>query len=301
MRRLIINADDFGLTSGVNRAIADAHTRGLVTSATLMAGGPAVEEAIRIALGAPHLSTGCHVVLVDGSSLLAAREIPTLAAKPDSQGARFRNRLNGFAVRALMARLNPEEIEAEAVAQISRLQAAGIAVSHLDTHKHTHMFPVVRRALLRAARTCGVMAVRNPFAPSRPMPFLDLSRRPTLWKRYVETRALRLLATGFRREVTQAGMFTTDGSFGIIETGALDLDLFEDVVASIPDGTWEFVCHPGYNDADLGRVGTRLRDSRLRELEALTSDRARLALEQRGIELITYRDLVAKMQAPAGC
>jgi predicted glycoside hydrolase/deacetylase ChbG (UPF0249 family) len=91
--------------------------------------------------------------------------------------------------------------------------------------------------------------------------------------------------------VRQFGLRTPDGSFGVVSTGALDLRLFEAIVEAIPDGTWEFVCHPGYNDAELASVRTRLRESRQRELEVLTSAEARQALERRGIQLISYREL----------
>ncbi len=86
-------------------------------------------------------------------------------------------------------------------------------------------------------------------------------------------------------------MVTTDGTFGVLSTGALDLPLFEAIVGCIPEGTWEFVCHPGYNDADLARIPTRLRESRERELAVLMSKRARAALEKCGIELMSYRDV----------
>jgi predicted glycoside hydrolase/deacetylase ChbG (UPF0249 family) len=86
-------------------------------------------------------------------------------------------------------------------------------------------------------------------------------------------------------------MRTTDGSFGVVATGALDLALFDAMVEAIPEGTWEFVCHPGHNDAELASVRTRLRDSREKELAVLTSPLAREALERRGIQLISYRDL----------
>jgi predicted glycoside hydrolase/deacetylase ChbG (UPF0249 family) len=86
-------------------------------------------------------------------------------------------------------------------------------------------------------------------------------------------------------------MRTPDGSFGVLSTGALDLELFKAIVDVIPDGTWEFVCHPGYNDADLASVQTRLRESRKMELDVLISPEARQALDSRGIELISYRDL----------
>jgi predicted glycoside hydrolase/deacetylase ChbG (UPF0249 family) len=287
----MINADDFGLTSGVNRAVVEAHSGGVVTSTTLMANAPAFAEAAQFAVQTPQLAVGCHVVLLDGSPLLPASEIKSLAAA-HTEGGQLAASLGSFAARALTGRLDPAEIEAEACAQIRRLQSAGLTVTHVDTHKHAHVFPVVWRALLRSAQACGIRALRNPFVPSRPLPLSDIIRRPKLWKRYLEVLSLRSVAQRFRRAVQDAGIITTDGSFGIVETGALDLPLFEAAISCIPDGTWEFVCHPGYDDPDLARAKTRLRESRRLELQVLTSPRAHQALERHGIHLISYRDLV---------
>src|SRR5215467_5532492 len=126
VRRLIINADDFGYTAGVNRAIIDAHTRGVVTSSTLMANGPSFSEAVQLASSVPKLSIGCHIVLIDGVPLTAPHQVRTLT----NGDAQFRDGLRSFAARALAGRLSPDEIAAEATAQIRNLQNAGITVSH---------------------------------------------------------------------------------------------------------------------------------------------------------------------------
>ncbi len=294
MRRLIVNADDFGFTAGINRAIVEAHTRGIVTSSTLMANGRAFEDAVRLAATVPRLSVGCHVVLIDGEPVLDAARLPSLTSA-HSAGARFRDGLKSFAVRALAGRMDPDEIELEVSAQIRKLQAAGIHVSHLDTHKHTHLFPAVLRPLLRAARACGVHAVRNPFGPRRPLNSSELLIRPTLWARYAEVRILRTLASKFRDAAKREGMVTPDGTLGIVVTGALNEKLFRVIAEIIPEGTWEFVCHPGYNDDDLKCAKTRLRESRETELRILTRPEARNLLLNHGIELISYRELL-----PAG-
>jgi hopanoid biosynthesis associated protein HpnK len=290
VRRLIINADDFGFTSGVNRAIAEAHARGVVTSATLMARGPAFTEASQLAQTLPQLSVGCHVVLIDGEPVLAGNQISTLV---DAQRtpSRFREGLKNFAARSLTGRFNPEEIEAEARAQIRQVQAAGIIVSHVDTHKHTHLFPAVLRPLLRAAVTCGVRAIRNPFGPRFPFRSTNLLAKPGFWTRYAQVRLLCRFAGKFREAVDQEGFSTPDGTLGIEVTGGLDQKLFRAIAQSIPDGTWEFVCHPGYNDADLRAAKTRLRESREMELRVLTLPAARQLLAEQGITLISYRDL----------
>jgi hopanoid biosynthesis associated protein HpnK len=286
VRRLIINADDFGLTHGVNRAIAEAHQHGVVTSATLMANGAAFEDAARIARSAPRLGVGCHVLLVDGSPILESAQVSSLLTSPD--GKQFGTGIAKFSLRALSGRLESSQVEAEVTAQIRKLQSAGIAVSHLDSHKHTHMFPSVFRPLLHAARECGVRAVRNPFDVIR----ISLAAgRPGLWKRYGEVKLLRNLANQFRKATQEAGVITPDGTLGIAVTGALDDRLFRLIIEKLPEGTWEFVSHPGYDDAELDGVQTRLRESREQELLVLKSPQTRDLLARSGIELISYRDL----------
>ena len=287
MRRLIINADDFGLTPGVNRAISDAHRNGIVTSATLMANSGAFGAAVECAKTMPRLSVGCHVVLVDGEPILPRDQVPTLLV----DGTRFRNGFGEIAKSTLRKKINPAEIEAEVTAQVRRIQQARVKVSHVDSHKHVHMLPLMGAAVIRAASACGIRAIRNPFVPVKPLAVAHLLRRPHLWTRYTETKILRRYHRQFRQMVSDSGMVTPDGSFGVVSTGALDLDLFRAIVGSIPYGTWEFVCHPGYVDEALGTIRTRLRESREKELQVLTSDDARRALAEHGIELISYSDL----------
>ena len=292
MRRLIINADDFGLTSGVNRGILEAYRHGVVTSATIMANGPAFSEASTLAKSVPGLDVGCHVVLVDGCPLLPASEIATLASARESD-AHFHGGLAGFAARVLAGKIAPDQIEAEATAQIRKTLAAGVIVSHFDTHKHTHLFPAVLRPLLRAAAKCGVRALRNPFPPEGVVPLAMLFSRIGLWKRYVQLSYLRRFAEQFRLAVREAGLLTTDGTLGVAITGLLNRQLFQNLVERLPEGTWEFVCHPGYNDADLQATRTRLKASRARELEVLSSSEARLVLARQDVELISFRDLAS--------
>jgi chitin disaccharide deacetylase len=283
VRRLIVNADDFGLTAAVNRGIVEGHARGIVTSSTLMATGPAFSDAVQAATA--NLSVGCHVLLLDGQPVCDPRQIPSLT---NTASREFERDLTTFATRALCGRINAGDIQAEAEAQIRKLQSAGVQVSHVDTHKHAHIFPQVLRPLLRAAQACGVRAVRNPYGK---VALSVIASRPKLWKRYWETTVLNVFAEKFRRSVADAGMKTPDGSLGVVVTGALDERVFQLVLESIPEGTWELVCHPGYNDAELDKIRTRLRDSRETELRLLTSTEAKQILAQNGVELISYQDL----------
>jgi predicted glycoside hydrolase/deacetylase ChbG (UPF0249 family) len=295
VRRLIVNADDFGMTAGINRAIAEAQEHGIITSASLMAKSRAFDEAAALARSLtennPHFSVGCHVVLLDGDSVLPGARVASLLPRGAQNGSHLRSSLYDFALAALRGKLQPDEIEAEATAQIERLQAAGIKPSHFDTHKHAHMFPTVLRPLLRAARARGVPAVRNPFGQVWPLPLGEVLRQRQLWKRFAQLSVLRNFAGKFREEVEAHGLRTADGSLAVLATGILDIKLFTRIMESIPEGTWEFVCHPGYNDAELDQVRTRLRASRAQELELLTSAAAREVLQHHGIELISYREL----------
>jgi chitin disaccharide deacetylase len=266
-----------------------AHTDGVVTSATLMANGPAFCEVAELAKQLPRLSIGCHLVLIDGEPVLPPARVPSL-----TQSGRFRDDLKTFAARAVTGQIDVTEIAVEATAQIRRVQAAGICVSHFDTHKHTHIFPKVLRPLLLAATECGVRAVRNPFGPRLPLRSSELLKRPSLWTRWTEMRVLGTFAAKFREAVQRGGFVTPDGALGIEVTGMLDETLFTAIATSFPEGTWEFVCHPGYNDNDLQSAKTRLRESRELELRVLTLPRAREILAQQGIELISYRDLAER-------
>ena len=289
MRRLIINADDFGLTAGVNRAIVEAHQRGVVTSATMMANAGAVGDAVTCALQT-RLSVGCHVVLIDGAPLLPPRDVSSLVVA-DGAGACFHDSWLRFAARALRRHFDEDQIAAEVEAQIRKIQQRGLPVTHVDSHKHVHLLPSVLAPMLRAAKACGVRAVRNPFAPIKPLALAHLLRRPRLLTRYSEVKLLRRFSSEFRSTVEAAGMATTDGTFGIVATGSLDEQLFAAIVGSLPEGTWELVCHPGYCDQDLRAVRTRLRESREQELRVLTSEGARHMIEAAGVELISYADL----------
>ncbi|MGZ4876862.1 MAG: carbohydrate deacetylase [Candidatus Angelobacter sp.] len=285
MHRLIVNADDFGLTAGVNRAIAEGNRAGVVTSATLMANAQASEAAIDLARAQPSLKTGCHVVLIDGVPL--TENLPSLT----NGSPRFRTSLKQFAIAAVRKQIATEEIRREVEAQIRKIQSRGITLTHVDSHKHTHMFPHVLRPVLRAAKTCGIRAIRNPFEPLRSWPAGMVLGSPGLWLRSAGVMAFQMFAGEFRRALNEEGMVSTDGTVGIAVTGMLDQRKLLGILEALPDGTWELVCHPGYSDADLQAAGTRLTQSREVELSALTSAETKTALAQRQIELISYADL----------
>ncbi len=279
MGRLIINADDFGLTAGVNRAISELHQAGVLTSATLMARAGATADAIRIARATPSLGIGCHVVLVDGEPMLPPHEIPSLV---DEKTGCFPPSLTTFLRRLFTGRIRSAEIEAEAAAQIGSLDSSGLCLTHIDTHKHTHMFPPVLLPLLRAARSAGIRAVRNPFEPE----WAVRATPRASFVRTAEVMALRRLGPLFRRMIARENIATTDGTIAVAGTGTFNSDTVRALLNELPEGTWELVTHPGYNDADLDKVRTRLRASRDIERQSLSAVR-----EFPSIDLISFAEL----------
>jgi len=276
-----------------------------------MANGAAFADAVTAARSTPNLSVGCHVVLVDGTPVSPPGALDTLLAIRSAEPEKFYSSLSAFAARAMLGGFDRDQLVAEVTAQIRKIQAAGLEVTHLDSHKHAHIFPEILAALLRAARICGVRAIRNPIVPINAIPARQFKGKPRLWKRYGQVRMLHSFSRQFRERTKRAGLLTPDGVVGIIETGSLgtrddskdassgdstvggsDSCLLRQTLACLPEGTWEFVCHPVYSDADLRATGTRLVDSRDEERRLLTSPKLRQFLEEQKIRVIGYREFV---------
>jgi chitin disaccharide deacetylase len=261
---LIVNADDYGLTRGVNSAVEELFAIGALRSATMMAAAPYAAEVAAFARAHPLLGVGCHVVLVNGAPTADAATITSLL--PD--GKTFYPTAGAFIKALVTGKIAEAEIEIEARAQILKLVALGVHPTHVDTHKHTHMFPRVTRALLRAAKSCDVRRVRNPFEPEWAV---RASKNAGASRRLQVTMLRRLLQKRFLQSVEREGFVTTDGTIGISATGSLDAAAIDALVNAAPEGTWELLCHPGYNDAELAASKTILLASRAKEIVALTS------------------------------
>jgi chitin disaccharide deacetylase len=297
MKRLIVNADDFGLTRGVNRAIVACHERGIVSSTTLMATGACFDEAVALAATLPQLSVGCHIVLVDGKPLLPPHEVRSLLAPGTDHFYHSIGEVLGAVARG---RFRAEEVECEAWAQFAHLQRSNVEVSHFDAHKHTHMFPSILKPLLRAASAHGIFAVRNPFEAPGVVTFQQSRRNHSLLIRKAETTLLRaLLHRRWLKAVHAAGFATTDGSLGVATTGTLDAASLRAMLKRMPQGIWELVCHPGYYDQDLAAVRTILRESREVEMTALLGITVRELREEYGAELVPFHAKAPRAAAAA--
>jgi hopanoid biosynthesis associated protein HpnK len=285
--RLIVNADDFGLAPGVNRAILELHAAEVLTSATLMAQASATEEAVNMALAIPTLGVGCHIVLVDGTPVSDRNKIPSLV---DRATGNFHPSLGAFLKRSFTARIRSADVEAEASAQLALLQSYGLRLTHVDTHKHIHMFPTILRSVLRAAKSAGIHTIRNPFEPVWSLN--ATTNAPEL--RRAEVVLMRRFESKFRRIVEEEGFQTTDGAVGVLATGTINIATVNALITAMPEGTFELVSHPGYRDEQLLKANTRLLESREIERNALMAIK-----DYRGLDLISFAHLGHPIQQSA--
>jgi predicted glycoside hydrolase/deacetylase ChbG (UPF0249 family) len=259
VRTLIVNADDFGFTRDVNEGIVEAHRHGILTSTTLMAGGGAFEDAVRLARETPSLDIGCHLVLV------GAPPFPATVAQLIQAVALKRIRIYD-----------------ELAGQVRRILDAGLKPTHLDTHKHTHLLPPVLDAVARLSEDFGIAWVRRPF--DFPNDFL---RGPggIGWKKRAISGAFGVVRSRFERVLGAHGCRFTEHFAGFQITGNYDAAALVSLIRALPHGSTEFMCHPGRCGPELLAATTRLKESRERELRALTSPEVRIALEQENVRL----------------
>src|ERR1700693_285784 len=290
MKRLIVNADDFGMTEGVNRAILEAHRRGIVTSTSLLANGAAFASAVKIARNTPALGVGVHLNLTEGRPVADSARIPSLLT---AQGGFFPGPAR-LIPRVVLGAASLTEIETEFRAQIEKVRAAGIAPTHLDGHQHVHMWPSVFALTARLVQSYGLHGMRCSRERRAPVRGLLRRNRPSRSKIIVQFgvgATLDLLALGARARLRRAGVASPEYFYGVSSTGFLDAAALEAILRDLPAGTSELMCHPGYADAELKAVPTRLQAQREVELDALTRPGIRNLARELGIELITYREL----------
>ena len=267
MKRLVVNADDFGFTRDVNQGIIEAHRNGILTAATLMAVGStlksaAFDDAVKLARENPALDMGVHLVLVGEAGFP-----PTIAQL----------------IQALA--LGRIRIYDELQTQVRRVLDAGLRPTHLDTHKHTHLLPPVLSAVARISEEFAIPWVRRPFDFPYTPEGISLGKRIT-------SQAFGVVRGRFARVLAQHGCRSTDHFAGFQITGRYDAAALVRLIHSLPEGSTEFMCHPGVCGDELRAAGTRLKESREQELRALCSPEVRAALIEAGVTLVSYRELM---------
>jgi hopanoid biosynthesis associated protein HpnK len=287
MKNLILNADDFGLTKGINEAIVRAHRDGILTSATLMANMPAFEDAVERLRQSPSLGIGVHLVLVGGRAVARPDEVSSLVNEEGELPAS----LGTFVVKVTSGVIRQQHIERELWSQIEKVRASGIEPSHVDTHKHTHAHPAVMESVARVARECGILAVRKPFEDLHDSWASTRDNRSAFVPQLAAAAAARVTSRSFQAICRRYGLRSPDRFLGLATTGGIRAAVLRSLIDRLSDGTTEIMLHPGICDADLAQTGSRLQMQRQAELEALLAPEVKGILDERGIRLISYREV----------
>lgn len=272
-RLLIVNADDFGLTSGINRAIIRAASEGVVTSVSVLPNGDAWAKDIESLRGI-NVGIGAHLAIVGGGSpVLSPTEVPSLV----DRNGKFALSWPTVARRCALGRINTDDLQREFSAQISVLRSSGVSLTHLDTHQNVHLWPTIGRVVVGLAKEENIPFVRIP----RTRSFTPLAR------------GVATLSAHLRRLVVRAGLSTTDTSAGFDEAGALAIDRLRNVLQSLGESNAlraDIICHPGEaGDADLGDYSWGFLWAE--ETSALIDPAIRQQIVSNGFTLGNYRDL----------
>lgn len=280
---LVVTADDFGATAGVNAAVARAHRDGILTSASLMVRGAAAAEAVRLAHELPRLSVGLHLVLAQGEPAAPPEDIPSLVT-PDG---RFPDQPVLAGLRHAWAwcrRRGRAEIAREVEAQLTAFAATGLPLAHLDGHLNIHVHPMVLPAILALAPRYGIRAMRLTRDDLRFA--LRHDRRHALRKR-AESLVFRALAAWAAPRLRAAGILAPERVFGLHATGHVDEAYVLALVPRLGAGVSELYCHPAAGDAAAGQASY----DHAGELAALTSPRVRAALAAAGVRVAGWGEL----------
>jgi hopanoid biosynthesis associated protein HpnK len=278
MYRLIVHADDFGLSEGVNEGILQAHRHGILTSTSLMANGPAFEQAVQICRAVPTLDVGIHLTLVEEPPLLGAAAVPSLVGA----AGKLHPHAWVFAKKYFRGQIRLPEVRDELEAQIKRVMSHGVSISHLDSHQHMHMLPGVLRITVELAKAYGIPAVRLPYERVQ----LYMLKGPRAISRACQLLVLNALCWLER----QAIPLRTDYFHGFCFGGQLHTRNLQRLLRSLPStGTGELMCHPGVDDPEThyGHWSYHRSD----ELAALIDPEIAELLRQQRVQLISYRQL----------
>lgn len=237
MKRVIVTADDFGLSIPVNEAVETAHRAGILTGTSLMVTAPAAADAVERARRLPSLGVGLHLVLMDGRPALAPQEIPDLVG-PDG---RFRIEPARTGIQIFFLERVQRQVEAEMRAQFEWYKATGLPLDHVDGHHHFHQHPTIVGLLIKMAREYGVKAVR---VPQEPLLSSWRAQRTQLLQRLLAWLFAVPRLTGMQRRLRAAGIACNDHLFGLHESGRMTPDRVQRFIDELPDGVSEIYCHP---------------------------------------------------------
>lgn len=277
MRRLIINGDDFGLHESINEGIVAAYRSGCLTSASVMAGGAAFDDAARLAGVYPRLGIGVHLTLV-ASRPVSRDDVGTLLTQDGTFWADY----GAFIGRYLRGKIDKKHIERELASQIQAVVDRKIAITHIDSHQHLHVLPGMAEVLARIAADFGIAKIR---IPSEPITYWPAGMRKI--GRFCAKTALTICADAARKRYAAQGIRSTDHFFGMMAGGSMDRETLLYILDNLPEGTSEIMMHPGANSRALSKVFS-WKYHWQEEMETLLCDAVKKKIRAREIRLIDY-------------
>ena len=283
-RRLIINGDDFGFSSGVNQAIIEAHERGVLTSTSLMVTGDAFEEAVTLAKAHPTLAVGLHLVLACGRSVLPPAQIPHLV---DAHG-NFSNQPEKAGIYYHFSAAARREIPLEIRAQLEKFRQTGLPLSHVDGHVHVHIQPVVLNHLVNLSDEFNIRSMRLPLEDLSATLRADRSDLPIKL-------LLSIVYAGLRRYgefvLRSRNIQFVDRVYGLFNSGRMTEDYLLKLIPHIQSNWVEIYSHPAA--AIAGELANESYGLGEAERDALISDRVRAMIHDQGFKLANYSQLGA--------
>lgn len=268
MKKLIVNADDFGYSEEINKGIIESHINGIVTSTSMIVNMPGFKSAVKLVKKHHSLDVGIHLNLTEGKPLLNS----PLAVKGKFSGSYLNFILNKYP---------EEEIEAELEAQITKLESAGIKISHIDGHQHIHVFPNVFKIIINLAKKHNIKYIRIPDEKIISNKILFGS---ILDGQLIKNIVLSTLSINKKKLLTKNGLKTTDNFYGVLSANQLTFTKLASIVKNIENGTSELICHPGNENYDnyLNRV---------REKKILTHENIKQLIKNQNIKLTNFKSL----------
>ena len=279
MCKLIVHADDFGLSEKINEGIIQAHIHGILTSTSIMANGRAFEHAVELCQSTPTLDVGIHLTLVGEQPLLNPGQIPSLV---DNTG-KFDHHATEFTKRYLLGKIYLPEVRRELEAQIEKVLSFGLSISHLDSHQHLHILPQILNITVDLAKKYNIRAIRFPCENL----YVDMLRAQVSPSRILQSLVLKFLCFRGRN----ANIWRTDHFSGFLFGGNLNKQNLQKIIECLPrHGTCELMCHPGLDDPNTryNHWGYRWSD----ELNALIDPDISNLIDHKGIHLTSYRLLI---------
>jgi hopanoid biosynthesis associated protein HpnK len=283
VKKLIVTADDFGLSLAVNEAIEEAHRRGVLSTASLMVGARAVRDAVDRAGRLPSLRVGLHLVLVNGAPISPPQAIPDLVDRRGQFSPHlFRAGINFFFSPGVR-----KQLEKEIRAQFQAFRSTGLSLDHVNCHNHMHLHPTIGGLILKVGQEFGLKAVRYPYEPVLPSWRASQNGFGRKWVSWLFLWPwLALLRNQLKRARVRSNQFV----FGMNDSGNMNLDLVLGFVKNLPPGVTEIYFHPSSrHDPELERAVKNYRYQE--EFATLTSPALRQALLASDIQCISFGDL----------